>query len=938
MLFSEEINPMLPINVICLAEHWCKTNECVTIDSFDLATRFCRTSKVGGGVCTFVSIGSTYSVFDVSDLAMETLFEVCAIKVTNFPGIMLKAPIIIVTLYGPPRDTIAESDLFLGKLELLLTQLLSTNCTFYILGDFNIHMNQPKCRDNVLLRNLLASFNLTLLIENEITFTGGSGSLIDNCITNNPDCCTKICNSTLTKHRGILVNSYTNSKKGSSPLRRSFGKKNIVNFLSKVNEFNDSEILIKSHIDCSSSTTYLQNVIFSIFDNSFPRVSPKHPKSSLNFGDKTVRDLSDAKWEAWSQFRETGVRKYKTVANKLNKKLKAILNDQKKAKIAKHIAELPPRLRTKKIWEIVNRETKLDESKSIDSIIANDEVIYDPSCIAEAFNNYFAEMGARFSNKDSSDEMLRFLSNIPVVENELTFHTITNYDIAHIASSLNSNAAQGNDKIPGRLITNNIDLFSDSLVFLINDSIKTCTFPDSLKVAKVIPIYKMKGSKKSLNNYRPISVLPFISKFFEKVIYAQLLNFFEANKLFTECQFGFRRNKNTTDALVNFVNNVYSTDQDESIVSIQIDFSKAFDLVDHKLLLKKLKHYGIRGSTHALLKSYLLGRKHFTEIKWGNFVALSRVLECLLGVPQGSLLGPLLFLIFINDLPATLKSLGLDIKVVIYADDTNIIIKGKNILEAIFKVFTVLVEWCRANKIDINFVKTCILNFSPHVLYFDYFKFNDTIINVTSANNYLGLIVDDRLSWHENIFLCNKKLNQQIFALRQLNKIVDQKILLMFYYANFQSKLSYGISVWGESSKVDTLLLTQKRALRAITNKPFNYPCRNLFRRLGIMTVYNLYIYEILMAAIKNGLLKSEDLIPKHTHYTRHVFHNCVSLKSNASPQPVMTSAVNIFNRLSTSLILTFKNEGFVVFRNTLKKKLIEKPFYSLKEFFEDPV
>lgn len=425
---------------------------------------------------------------------------------------------------------------------------------------------------------------------------------------------------------------------------------------------------------------------------------------------------------------------------------------------------------------------------------------------------------------------------------------------------------------------------------------------------------------------------------FEKAIYNQLCKHFEVNKLFSKCQFGFRRGKNTTDALLNFVNSVYSANNNESIVSIQIDFSKAFDLVDHELLLKKLKCYGVNGAAFSLLKSYLKGRKHLTEVKYRELVIQSTILECLLGVPQGSILGPLLFIIFINDLPATLKKLGYDINVVIYADDTNIIIKAKNILDVIYIVLKVLFKWCEANKIAINFLKTCILNFTPHVLFFDHVRFNDIMINVISSNPYLGLTVDDKLHWNENIFTYGKKLNQQIYAMRKLSKIVDQKTVLIFYYANFQSKLSYGITVWGNSPRTADLLITQKRALRVLTNKPYKYPCRTLFQQLQVLTVFNLYILELLTAEIKNGNISLEGLKPKHSYNTRHAFHEKESdacLFKVKSPKSV---AVKIFNNLSASLIQTFKNEGIVQFRRKLKDKLLKKPYYSLNEFFSDPI
>lgn len=935
----EELSAFLPVNVICIAEHWCREEESLNIDDFEVAAKYCRSKKPGGGVCIFNSPNTTFSTFDLGDLIIESVFEVCAIKITSISNINLQSPMIIVSLYRTPKT---DFNLFLIQLDSLLKRLTDTKYPFYVIGDFNVHMDKASCRENSLFSNLLLSYNLIVTLHTGITYYDGRGvgSRIDNCISNDLDCVAKICPSTLTNHRGILVNGKIFGKEKSCPLVRDFRVKNKKKFFSTMEKYNDSMHLVKSHRDCSTSTQNFQNTVYSIFNECFPRVqksSKKHPCTRLS--NKEIKDLRSAKWNAWSEFNATGIRKYKKIANKLNKKIKIRLNELKKDILAKSIDILPPAKRSKKVWDIIRKETSIKVNSAIDSILVNGQLITDPFNIAEEFNNYFANAGAIFSNQDTSTKMLSYLSNIPAVTSEFNISPISDFEITYMASQLNKNAATGLDKLSGKFIIQNLDLFVKNLVFLINDAINNGVFPDSLKLAKIVPICKnKKNSAQVLNNFRPISVLPFLSKFFEKVIYSQLLKYFEHNNLFTDCQYGFRKKKNTNDALINFINSLNTVDGTESIVSIQIDFSKAFDLVNHKLLLRKLKYYGIKGRAYLLIKSYLTGRKHLTEIKIGDCFFVSSFLECLLGVPQGSILGPLLFLIFINDLPATLKSLGLDISVVIYADDTNIIIRGKNILDAIFSIFNVLTSWCIANKISINFLKTCIINFTPHILYFDHLKFNDIIINVTSYNKYLGILVDNKLSWHDNIFAVGKKLNQLTYALRQLSKIVDQKAVLGFYFANFQSRLSYGIPIWGGSPKVHELLLAQKRALRIIAGKPHNYSCRGLFRELGLMTVYSLYIFELIMAAMKNGLLSVDNMNPSHSHFTRHIFHSSEPTNLRENKPTIKTSAIKLFNNLSNSLKLIFKNDGVLVFRRTLKAKLIEKPYYSLNEFFDDPI
>lgn len=191
-------------------------------------------------------------------------------------------------------------------------------------------------------------------------------------------------------------------------------------------------------------------------------------------------------------------------------------------------------------------------------------------------------------------------------------------------------------------------LIADPLCHIINRSFQTGIIPDQLKVARVVPLFK--GDDKSLmHNYRPISILPSISKIIERLMYNRLLSFLDTYKLLSNYQYGFRKNKSTEDAVINLCDYVtHCLDNGQVVLGMFVDVSKAFDSIDHTILLRKLLHYGVRGVAYSWFENYLSNRRQFVQ---SNNVS-SNLHHIQHGVPRGSILGPLLFLIYVNDLPS----------------------------------------------------------------------------------------------------------------------------------------------------------------------------------------------------------------------------------------------------------------------------------------------
>ena len=363
----------------------------------------------------------------------------------------------------------------------------------------------------------------------------------------------------------------------------------------------------------------------------------------------------------------------------------------------------------KKTWNLINGFLKPNhcrKNNSIKSLISNGIEYRENQDISDKLNNFFASIGRDISDSfQSTDELPQDFQSI---SNSIIFREVTPSHIESIISNLKNKACHISS-YPARALKCIRHIISPILSQFVNKSMNFGIFPNSLKTARVIPLFKS-GATTNLTNYRPISVLPLLSKVFERVVHNQLYSFLEKYKLLSSSQYGFRLGKSTSLAEINFVKTVYEKpDSGETVISFFLDFSKAFDCLDHSILISKLFQYGVRGIPLEWFKSYLSGRKQYVSVNSVN----STVLSLSHGVPQGSILGPLLFLIYINDFPSSNSFFKFNL----FADDSTItcsfhdfnkqIVQNK-LNEELGKVY----QWLKINKIKINHEKSNFLIFS----------------------------------------------------------------------------------------------------------------------------------------------------------------------------------------------------------------------------------
>jgi hypothetical protein len=454
-------------------------------------------------------------------------------------------------------------------------------------------------------------------------------------------------------------------------------------------------------------------------------------------------------------------------------------------------------------------------------------------------------------------------------------------------------------------------LYIHQFVHLVNLSLSEGIFPDELKLARVAPIYKS-GDPKLINNYRPISVLPFFSKIFEKIIYSRLITFINKHNLIYRYQFGFRHQYSTLLALVTLVDRIITgISNSEITLGTCLDFSKAFDTVDHKILLKKLEVYGIRGIAHKLIKSYLDNRKQY--VIFNSCSSTLKTINC--GVPQGSIIGPLLFILYINDMAYVSDK----VFPIFYADDSNLFVKGinvENMVNVLNCELSKIYDWLNANKLSLNLNKTqCIIFKSRKKKINNTFtvKIDNTIVNYVSFIKFLGVTIDSHLSWEHHSKHIRKKISKGLGILCKAKKYLKKDTLKTLYYSFVYPYLNYAIEIWGnlKASEMYSIKKLQKRALRIVAGVPYRTPTLPLFQSMKIMNVKEVYTFKVALFMYKVNrneyphivcdMFQSNVSIHQYNTRQRSQYHVPIC-HDNISQNNIRYKGVLIWNTITTSI------------------------------------
>ena len=503
----------------------------------------------------------------------------------------------------------------------------------------------------------------------------------------------------------------------------------------------------------------------------------------------------------------------------------------------------------KKLWEGVNQiiASKPKPNSTINCLEINDDNnnktnITNPKQISNFANKYYTNIAGDILKKrkyKGNKHFKQFLKNPNTIK--FLINQTDPQEVEDIIKDFDTTKGVGPNSIPPKILKQISHLISTPLSDIFNKSFRTGIFPDLLKISKINPIHK-KDSKLLISNYRPISLLSNLNKIIEKLMFKRLYAFLEQYKCIYSLQFGFRENHSTNHAIISIIQKIQDAIKDGKFaIGVFIDLQKAFDTVNHSILLEKLNHYGISGISNTWFKSYLTDRQQFVSIGGEN--SDSTITEH--GVPQGSVLGPLLFLIYINDLHQCIKnSISFH-----FADDTNLLyippnkIRNKNIVRRLNIDLKSLNNWLIANKISLNSSKTELIVFRkknvpmPNLK----IKLNGVDLKPKGEIKYLGITIDEHLTFNSHINIMNAKLKRANNLLALSRHYLPSNLLKQIYYSQFHSHLAYGCQVWGQSpSAISQTITLQKKALRLMSFSHRDAPSNPIFKDLSILQLNDL--------------------------------------------------------------------------------------------------
>lgn len=888
------------IHVLCLSET--RLDQSVNDDEIHVEgytnVRLDR-NRNGGGIIAYIHESVTFKhIKDLADNNLElSCIEICTVK---------QKPFLLINWYRPPDSHIDVFD----KIEVVLENVEIQNTDYVFVGDMNCDLNKlPPAHHTKRLLQIAEEHELKQFVEKPTRITSTTSTLIDVLFSTNSEKISfcDVVPLSLSDHF-MVVATWGNTKPPSGNhkyvVSRNVKKLREDEFIRELQQVSWNNVLDET--DVENAYEQLVSTLNSILDKHIPlrkrRVRQKETPWMNNDIITKIRERDKMKKQA----RKSGSELHWNMYKKLRNKVTSMTRTAKRLYVTKMIRDNKgnPSAMWKSLRCVLPNKKK---NTSISKLVVSGKEVTGYKNIATHLNDHFTNIANKRKNTQKfGNNMEQFLQKCSSV---FKFHDVSEEDVLKHVNAIPSNKATGLDNIPASILKISINHILRPLTHLINLSLKNGIVPRAWKLARITPLHKG-GDPTNVSHYRPISVLPVLSKVLEKVVFQQVIAYLIENDLLCSQQHGFRPKHSTSTAVINVIEDIVCViDKGYVVGLISLDLEKAFDLISHNILLKKLNFYGFDDNAIRWFRHYLYQRRQITVVN-GN-ESVSSYVQC--GVPQGSILGPLLFILFLNDLPKVVEKSSLSL----YADDTCVYFASKNPQElqnVLNKDLSLMANWFSHNHLILN-IKKCnymILGSNAKLRSFTNLTLcvNNTELERVYQCKYLGVIIDCNLTWSKQIDSVRLKAIRNLHLLKRARSFIDKQTALTLYHTLIQSHLDYCSTIWmnGHSVHLKRLQVIQNRALRIVLQVDNRFNRQSLYDTLKVDCLLDRWKKQALLLIFKvlNNLLPvslCERVQKRESLYNLRNHENILNLpkpKTNILRKSTLYSASKLFNTLPT--------------------------------------